>query len=263
MDFRVKVALQHAFSVVPGGRKLNYLMQRYVSRSLPASDETLDVLRGIAKRHVEDHGRPRSILDFGCGWDLVLPILMAQASGAKVVAADIEDGVSQFLVNDALRRLGYKSLADAGVTFRVFDMREAPYADGAFDVITTTSVLEHIPADHLPQVMRECRRLLAPGGVCSFHVAYRDHWSHFDGRLPHMNYLRFSDAEWKAYNPALQYQNRLLHSDYVRIFKDAGFSIECEKTTYVGSVPIAERFAGHPDEDFTTTHGWFVLHATG
>lgn len=40
-----------------------------------------------------------------------------------------------------------------------------PYPDGQFDVVYHSQVLEHIPKDKAPGFLRECLRVLKPGGV--------------------------------------------------------------------------------------------------
>lgn len=54
----------------------------------------------------------------------------------------------------------------APAAFRVAaDMQQAPFADGSFDGVYSVNVLEHAPDP--AALLRECRRLLAPGGRCA------------------------------------------------------------------------------------------------
>ena len=97
MDWRLKALLQMTFSMVPGGEQLNYLVQRYVVGSLPASDPDFAASVYYAKRHI-DAIRPyynRSLAnatfyEFGAGWDMVIPLAFygfgvgSQGSGSEV-----------------------------------------------------------------------------------------------------------------------------------------------------------------------------------
>ncbi|MCB1559631.1 MAG: class I SAM-dependent methyltransferase [Xanthomonadales bacterium] len=51
---------------------------------------------------------------------------------------------------------------------RCEDMQRLTYADASFDLVTHTEVLEHVPDDR--RALRECLRVLRPGGVMLFTV---------------------------------------------------------------------------------------------
>lgn len=105
-------------------------------------------------------------------------------------------------------------------------------------------------------IMQECRRILR--GACSFYIDYKDHWSYFDHSISHLNFLRYSPAKWAIYNPALHYQNRHRHSDYVEVFKETGFtikSIELERKP----IPQVPTFQSYRHDDLEITGAWFAL----
>ncbi len=54
-----------------------------------------------------------------------------------------------------------------------YDGARLPFADGSFAVVYTSSVLEHLA--NLPEIDREIRRVLAPGGM-AIHVLPRGRW---------------------------------------------------------------------------------------
>ena len=60
----------------------------------------------------------------------------------------------------------------------------------------------------------------------------------FDGSLSRFNFLKYDDAQWRPFNSGRQYVNRLRHSDYVRMFREAGFTI-LEESSVPGE-PTAE-----------------------
>jgi demethylmenaquinone methyltransferase / 2-methoxy-6-polyprenyl-1,4-benzoquinol methylase len=64
-----------------------------------------------------------------------------------------------------LRRAEHK-LRGERVTFRIADALHLPFDDGQFDVVTIAFALRNLntTADHFSAALRECRRVLRPGG---------------------------------------------------------------------------------------------------
>lgn len=90
-------------------------------------------------------------------------------------------------------------------------------------MVTSTSVLEHVPVEQIPILFAEIKRVLKPGGIASHHVAHKDHWSDGDSSLHSMNYLQYSKEQWKRYNPPVMFQNRVLHSQFTALLKKVNF----------------------------------------
>jgi hypothetical protein len=120
-------------------------------------------------------------------------------------------------------------------------------------------VFEHIrERDFLP-FMRELRRVLHPGGVCSHTVDLKDH---LGGAL---NNLRFSaktwEAEWMAGSGF--YTNRIRFGAMCTMFAEAGFAIEVVSRDTWEALPtprgkLAEPFA-RLDESELLVKGFQVL----
>lgn len=51
------------------------------------------------------------------------------------------------------------------ITYDLGDARELPYADGTFDAVFASNLLEHFPADQTLDVLREWARVLKPHGA--------------------------------------------------------------------------------------------------
>ena len=114
-------------------------------------------------------GRPRHILDVGCGTGAMLTQLRPFG---RVVGLDREPLALQFC-----RERGHRDLVCASATV-------LPFADNAFDVIVALDVIEHIADDKA--ALREIARVLVPGGHAFLTVpAYRSLWSGHDVALMH------------------------------------------------------------------------------
>jgi SAM-dependent methyltransferase len=284
VDWRTKSRIQKAFSAVPGGHRLNYLLQRFVTHSLPRRGAALEEVVATAQRHlvaIEEHtATPRDDLrffEFGAGYDLSESLAFAALGVRHQVLYDIRPVARPAMVRSAsaeLRGLGLDlpAIADGralasyldqlGIEYVApADARATELAPGSIDVCTTTSVLEHIPVDDLRAILAEVRRILAPTGLCSFAVDYHDHYAGADTSIDGLNFLRFDDREWTRWNCGLQYQNRLRHGDYVALFEAAGFDLVAVDAVEDPSFPerpvVAERFEGRPD--LAIGDGWFVL----
>jgi hypothetical protein len=53
----------------------------------------------------------------------------------------------------------------------------------------------------------------------------QDHWSYLDKSISVYNFLKYSEKEWRRYNPSLHYQNRLRHKDYISVVQKTDFEI--------------------------------------
>jgi SAM-dependent methyltransferase len=250
-----KALTQQALSRLPGGKNLNYFLQRHVAHSLPHSDATflhhcefagryIRALREYTDTPIDD----ARCLEFGAGWDCAIALALCSLGVRQQILVDISAKLRFDLINETLdqaRRLADKvaerapganvfvlpdrvdsarDLSAMGIRYWVGDLMDLKWPSG-FDLISSTSVMEHIPADVLPRLVRHCRELLRPGGIFAAAIDTADHYSRFDRSISHVNFLRYSPLIWPLFSPPLHYQNRLRVSDHVKIIKEAGFSI--------------------------------------
>jgi SAM-dependent methyltransferase len=256
MRWLLKAATQNLFSVLPRGERLNYQFQRRVIRSLPASDARFRRKLVRAFQHYDAFARYGKASDpvfyeFGAGWDLAVPLAYYGLGVDRQILVDIRPIIRLELVNDSIRKfeankaeleeasgrslrpLGaadVSTLAELEERFGIrylapCDARDTGLAADSIDFISSTDTIEHIPEDDLLRILVECRRLLKPDGLMSYRIGMEDHYAYFDRSVSHYNFLRFSDRTWRVLNPALHYQSRLRHPDYVRLARAAGFEI--------------------------------------
>ncbi|MEO8520489.1 MAG: class I SAM-dependent methyltransferase [Acidobacteriota bacterium] len=109
------------------------------------------VLAFLARAGVVLRGR---VLDAGCGGG-GMPLSLAEEA-AQVIGIDPAERFQ-----DAGVRLG-RERGMANLHFALADGMALPFAAGAFDLVLSHAVIEHV-AD-APLYLRECARVLAPGG---------------------------------------------------------------------------------------------------
>ena len=262
MRWLAKAALQRGLSLLPAAERANYVLQRRVTRTLPAEN---DVYRRKFDRAIEhfrafvDHAdgpSPRGAVfyEFGAGWDVFIPLVFSALGVGKQIVTDVALHARVELVNHALawlaaRRAGLETraglaldavalapiddMSDVERRFRIAylaprDARATGLPSQAVDFVSSTSTLEHVPPDEIGRILAECRRLLRADGLLSCRIDLRDHYSYFDRTISPYNFLRFSPRTWRLVNPPLAYQNRLRYPDYAELLERAGFEIVSE-----------------------------------
>lgn len=236
-----------------------------------------------------------SVLELGTGWNPVVPVLMWLCGADRVISIDHVEHASDSsiettaamihaMIDDEVLRseLACVSAARAATLGELVDA-DAPAADirstiglerlvgdvtalrleEPVDAVVSNLVLEHIPVGLLPDILRGCFDLLAPGGVMSHVIDLCDHGHYIDPDHSQFNYLRFSDRQWRFIGNSVQHESRLRASQYVAIFESAGIPID-DSTSRLGElaqlerVPVAERFGSLDVDDLLVV----MLHLT-
>ena len=286
----VKAALQKGMSALPASESVNYVFQRRISRSLPASEAALRRKFERARDHLDAYGahgagRPVSeavLYEFGAGWDLAIPLSYWALGVDRQLLVDIHPNLRLELVNVTLERLWrlgpelgaarvsdggkVRSAADLEARFGISyvaprDARATGFDDASVDLVSSTNTLEHIPARDLPPILRECGRLLRSDGVLSSRIDLADHYSYFDRGLSPYNFLRYDDARWRWLSSDVLYQNRLRRPDYLGAFAEAGLEVVDEVASRpdeaaraaLARLDVAERFRGYQLDDLAVT----------
>lgn len=227
-------------------------------------------MAGKAKEVLSEYHRqvgivPESVLEVGAGRDLAVPLALRRLGVKDVTTVDVNRIARLDLVQHAADRL----LVDH-VRFGSWDELQAfgvhyvaPHYvtrdDKQVDCSCSNEVLEHVPPDQLAELLRALRAVTRNLTVHS--IDYSDHYARSDASVSRLNFLRYSDEAWKPFNSGKQYVNRLRHSDYVRMFRDAGFTI-VEESSMPGNPPpdltIAERFERYDSADLFAIRGRIV-----
>lgn len=169
-------------------------------------------MRRVAARLLDLHVRgsaPVRILDAGCGTGGALAWLERYTDPRNIVGVDSSPYALEFCWRQ--RRW---PLAQASIT-------AIPFSEGAFDLVHCADVIQHLPRDGSDcQALRECRRVLKPGGRLYLRTNVR---------------LERSDVAAAEPEPGPrdyhQYSLRELHS----LLGAAGFSVD--RLSYANMLP--------------------------
>ena len=271
MDWRLK-AMAFRVLELPGGKHAHYFLQRHVTRTWPRPAAALVSLQNIARRVVEDYARhvggtPSSVLEIGAGRDLAVPLALRRLGVAKVIASDVDRLARLDLIQHAAKRIltghftleSWDHLERFGISYRA--PHEVTETDQKVDCSCSNEVLEHIAPDQLVRLLAGLRAVTA--GITTHSIDYSDHYARSDRNLSRFNFLKYDEAQWRPFNSNWQYVNRLRHSDYVRLFREAGFAI-LEESSVPGEPSaeivdnVAPRFRQYAPADLFALRGRIV-----
>jgi SAM-dependent methyltransferase len=301
--WKTKGLIQKALASVPGGVRLNDLLQQRLGDlrdfegnvGMKADDwrGLMSYLAAVGRADL----RCRHIMEIGSGWYPTVPMCFALAGAESCHTVDISRHMKGDLTFRMLRALEahlpaiakaagrdagevrerYAKLRAAGsldeLLARANIIYHAPadgaraewFAAGTVDLVYSNSVLEHVPGPVILSLMKEAHRVLKPNGLMLHAVACNDHYAHFDKSISYVNYLQFTDGQWRLWNNSLNYQNRLRASDFTGMAKESGFEIIHEARAMrrgtreaLERLRIAPEFAAYSSEDLAATTVDFV-----
>ena len=237
----------------------------------------------------------KTVLEIGSSWELLIPMLFSLCRAERVYLTDLTalldkatlaGSLESFCANkkpilDTLRIDSHdfdsrfrgeinsekEFLSRHRFTYLApCDCRSLSLESSSLDVVTSRSVLEHIPPPVIEGIFRESYRLLRPGGLVCHFVDNSDHWEHGDKSISRVNFLRYSDRIFRlTYLNSLNYQNRLRHSQYIDMLRRAGFEIlraepmvDARAVEALGFLPLAPAFRRFSAEDLATTDSYLL-----
>ncbi len=147
-------------------RALEFYDERYKQGYMQDFSDLYEACRVVTVRETLAGlpGEPRRILDYGCGQGRYIDVVRERFPTAPLVGSDI----SRVALDTAQRR-------HPGASFLLMDDESVPDGDGAFDLIVSVEVLEHVT--DVDAATREFGRLLAPGGTLVATTPCANPWS--------------------------------------------------------------------------------------
>ncbi len=304
MHWRIKGLAQKVLGVMPAGDKLHYRMQRSFgglqdfSRELTVKVEDWQIMIGHLRSAGIVMDRTR-FFEIGTGWYPTFPFALYLAGARRVTTYDLTRHLQAGLVREAIAELaGFLDVIAASSGADPLAVRDrhrrlqtalqdsqdlteisegvihyaAPadatrtaLADGEVDVVFSNSVLEHVPPDAITAMYRESMRILSPGGIMFHSVNCGDHYAYVDRKIHQLNYLRYSDRQWKFWDNAFLYQNRMRAHEFVERAAAMGYAIELDTSTaraqrleQLAAMKVDARFAQVPPEKLCITSVDFI-----
>lgn len=249
MNWKLKAAVLRVLSVLPLGGVMLYQLQRFVTREMPRKpavvEELLAASRSILQLYEQSTGidiaKEPCVLNFleiGAGRDLAVALSLRMLGVSTVTCLDVQRlariNLIQHTANQLALLLGtpvpkfscWQDVERYGIRYAApADIENLSQDRGSYDCFYSTDVLEHIPPADLSRIVRYSLAMLKPTGLCIHLIDYSDHYARSDASLSRFNFLRFNPRGWARYNPSLHYVNRLRHSQYVTLFRQAGYRL--------------------------------------
>ncbi len=194
------------------------------------------------------HFHPRRILDMGCSvGHSTVPYVEAYPE-AEVHAIDIGASMLRY-AHARAEALGKR------VQFSQQNAERTNFADASFDLIVSHILLHETSGAAIRNIMRECHRLLTPGGMM-FHVEVPQ----YQGMDPYDAFI----LDWDTYNNNEPFWGAMHDLDLMELARRGGF---VDETVVQTLVPSAFKMARARTQlfqggDFGGGGQWFVFGAT-
>ena len=242
----------------------------------------------------------KTFLEIGTGHQINLPIALWLAGASRIITVDLNPYLKEELVFDGIsymrnhqqeieklfeevespvfaERLSQLNRVEENLQ-RLLAMTNIQYlapADAtclhlesrSVDYHVSYTTLEHISVETLGSILREGKRLLRQRGLFVHCIDFSDHFSHSDRTISMINFLQFSEEEWKHWaGNRYFYQNRLRVDDFARLCRDKDLKILSMDTIVDrGSLeelrkgfPLDGRFRTKSAETNATINAWLV-----
>ncbi|MBE9018918.1 class I SAM-dependent methyltransferase [Chroococcidiopsis sp. CCALA 051] len=211
----------------------------------PLNDDMgLSIVKNYLKPKYPDF-RPAKILDLGCSvGHSTLPYVDAYPE-AEVYAIDIGAPMLRY-AHARAEALGKR------VHFSQQNAERTHFEAASFDLIVSHILLHEIPLPAIRNVMRECDRLLAPGGM-TIHVE-APLYSHMDAFSAFM-------YDWETANNNEPFWSAMRELDLTAVMTEAGFAADRVIQTFVpnGAWKTA---ADNSQQGGGSRGSWFIVAAT-
>jgi SAM-dependent methyltransferase len=306
MNWQKKAYIQNLIAILPTklGDIIYYFLQRSFGGLRKKNNLEITELNAslkIWKTIINDNQDPKNkiFLEIGTGRVPSIPIYLWLMGANKIYTFDIQKLLKKSLLNEFIENLisneiKIKSLLGEYINnerynklkliaFDQIDIKkffniiyEAPASagetflkDNEIDFCFSHNVFEHIDEINLKKIIVENKRILKENGLMIHFIDYSDHFSHDDSKISPINFLKYSEFEWKKLaGNRFMFMNRLRHDDFTNMFIKLGLKIKSTETefdqisnTYLkeGKIVPSERFKLKSHEILSIRNSWFKL----
>jgi ubiquinone/menaquinone biosynthesis C-methylase UbiE len=166
---------------------------------------------------------PLRLLDVACGTGRTLHQLAVTHPALRLYGVDL---------SPAYVRLARRRLADvAEVALAVENAEALPFADAAFDVVTSVYLFHELPRNARRNVVREMFRVVRPGGMVVIEDSAQLSESAEIANALHAFPGEFHEPFYADY----------LEDDLAGLLREVGFEIESARSEFVSKVVVARR----------------------
>jgi SAM-dependent methyltransferase len=265
LHWKLKAAFQQAVSLLPSSAsfELYYRVQRACGtlREVNPIEGFENGVRLLnAAEAAGGNVRDKTVLEVGTGRRLNVPITLWLCGAAKTITVDLNRYLKPGLILEDIEFLrhnpaaidtvfGARARSDefqrrlalllrrdldvatlcelAGIRYLApHDAARLPLANGSIDWHVSNNVLEHIAPDVMGDILLEGRRVVRQDGLLIHRVDFSDHFSEVDARITTVNFLRYSERQWRWYaGNRYNYHNRLRIDELESIVRAAGLEV--------------------------------------
>jgi len=214
----MRLALEIIQNLLMGVGPVTRFAQRHHSTGIDSDPARVRQVYELYSRFQPVSGK--EILEIGPGHTLEI-LETALKAGAKTCAA--VDVAEYVLREDAEQK---------GVEYALYDGKQLPFMSQRFDLIWSYTAFEHLR--YPPVTVAECFRVLRDGGSMVALIDLGDH-SYYEASPPQplklFDCLRYPAWLWNLmrWNRS-SYVNRLRKSEWMRLFRSAGFVVRQEES---------------------------------
>jgi ubiquinone/menaquinone biosynthesis C-methylase UbiE len=167
--------------------------------------------------------RPLRVLDVACGTGRTLHQLAVAHPALRLYGVDL---------SPAYVRVARRRLADlAEVALAVENAEALPFADAAFDAVTSVYLFHELPRNTRRAVAREMFRVVRPGGI----VVIED-----SAQLAESSEIASALQAFPAEFHEPFYAD-YLEDDLAELLREVGFEVESSEPQFVAKVVVARR----------------------